>query len=80
VVANEEGTWRWTPAATSIMDVPAGAHYRSLASGPDGGALWAAPSARYAEDLADVTTAESGDPACLRLQASINTARRDRAE
>jgi hypothetical protein len=47
VVANEEGTWRWTPAGTSTMDVPAGAHYRSLAFGPDGGALWAAPSARY---------------------------------
>jgi hypothetical protein len=32
------------------------------------------------EDLADVTTAEAGDPAWLRLRAAVNTARRDRAE
>ena len=47
VVANEEGTSRWTPAGTSTVDVPAGAEYRNLAFGPDGGALWASPSARY---------------------------------
>ncbi|MEV7040908.1 hypothetical protein [Amycolatopsis sp. NPDC051061] len=48
VVANEEGTWRWTPAGVSAMDgAPTGAKYRSLAFGPDGSALWAAPSARY---------------------------------